>query len=106
MSSAITYTPAEKPKIDRQKTCPLLLRVFFQVGAHHRETDFAEKGREPTDEMQIYTWKDATLREIATLIQSVNEKAKSRDAALNFKLVFPDREGRTEWSRWGECTRS
>lgn len=30
--------------------------------------DFAVRGKEPKDEVQIYTWKDATLRELTDLV--------------------------------------
>ncbi|XP_060674252.1 uncharacterized protein LOC107430153 isoform X2 [Ziziphus jujuba] len=53
--------------VDREKTCPLLLRVFTKLGGHHSEEDFAVRGKEPKDEVQIYTWKDATLRELTDL---------------------------------------
>jgi histone deacetylase complex subunit SAP18 len=44
------------------QVCPLLLRVFPRLGAHHQLEDFARRGEEPKDEVQIYTWMDATLR--------------------------------------------
>lgn len=31
--------------------------------------DFAVRGKEPKDEVQIYTWKDATLRELTELVR-------------------------------------
>ncbi|XBI70120.1 hypothetical protein VPH35_064684 [Triticum aestivum] len=55
--------PRPEP-IDREKTCPLLLRVFTKVGGHHLNEEFSERGKEPKDEVQIYTWKDATLQEL------------------------------------------
>jgi len=30
--------------------------------------DFSVRGKEPKDEVQIYTWKDATLRELTDLV--------------------------------------
>ncbi|KAG8584791.1 hypothetical protein GDO81_004766 [Engystomops pustulosus] len=45
----------EKP-IDREKTCPLLLRVFTtNNGRHHRMDEFS-RGNVPSSELQIYTW--------------------------------------------------
>ncbi|KAK9123809.1 hypothetical protein Sjap_013411 [Stephania japonica] len=32
------------------------------MGGHHTKEDFAVRGKEPKYEVQIYTWKDATLR--------------------------------------------
>ena len=50
--------------VDREKTCPLLLRVFTKIGSPHSKEDFAVRGKEPKDEVQVYTWKVATLREL------------------------------------------
>lgn len=41
---------------------------LFQIGSHHTAEDFAVRGKEPKDEVQIYTWKDATLRELTDLV--------------------------------------
>ncbi len=42
--------------------CPLLLRVFTKLGSHHHLEDFGKRGQESKDEVQMYTWMDATLR--------------------------------------------
>ncbi|URD92442.1 histone deacetylase complex subunit [Musa troglodytarum] len=80
--------------IDREKTCPLLLRVFTKIGGHHPAEDFAVRGKEPKDEVQIYTWKDATLRELTDLVKEVSQEARKRDAKLSFAFVYPDKNGR------------
>ncbi|KAA0049010.1 histone deacetylase complex subunit SAP18 [Cucumis melo var. makuwa] len=81
--------------VDREKTCPLLLRVFTKIGSHHFNEDFAVRGKEPRDEVQIYTWKDATLRELTDLVvKEVAPEARRRNAKLSFALVYPDRHGR------------
>ncbi|KAL8114263.1 hypothetical protein AgCh_021205 [Apium graveolens] len=80
--------------IDREKTCPLLLRVFTKVGAHHSNEDFSVRGKEPKDEVQIYTWKDATLRELTDLVKEVAPEARRRDATLSFAFVYPSKTGR------------
>jgi len=89
--------PPKKLEIDREKTCPLLLRVFAKIGSHHRVEEFAlaTRGKEPAeDEVQIYTWRDATLRELTDLIKEVNPAARKRDARLSFSFVFPDKYGK------------
>ncbi|KAL5540997.1 hypothetical protein UlMin_042570 [Ulmus minor] len=80
--------------VDREKTCPLLLRVFTKIGGHHTEEDFAVRGKEPKDEVQIYTWKDATLRELTDLVKEVAPEARKRNAKLSFAFVYPDKRGR------------
>ena len=44
------------------------LTNILQNGGHHTQEDFAVRGGEPKDEVQIYTWKDATLRELTDLV--------------------------------------
>ncbi|CAN4097417.1 unnamed protein product [Withania somnifera] len=80
--------------VDREKTCPLLLRVFTKVGGHHSDNEFAVRGKEPKDEVQIYTWMDATLRELTDLVKEVAPEARRRDATLSFAFVYPDKRGR------------
>lgn len=89
--------PPPRPRfepVDREKTCPLLLRVFTKVGGHHTDEDFAIRGKEPKDEVQIYTWKDATLRELTDLVKEVAPEARRRNAKLSFAFVYPDKRGR------------
>jgi len=88
---------AAKPeeKIDRTKICPLFLRVFIRDGSHHETTDFAVRGEEPIeDSIIIYTWMDATLRELADLIQQVKSEARAPRLDLSFAFVYPDRCGK------------
>uniref|UniRef100_A0A3B3U3C8 Histone deacetylase complex subunit SAP18 n=2 Tax=Poecilia TaxID=8080 RepID=A0A3B3U3C8_9TELE len=67
----------EKP-IDREKTCPLLLRVFTtNSGRHHRSDEFA-RGNVPSSELQIYTWMDATLKELTSLVKEVYPEARKK----------------------------
>jgi len=81
--------------VDREKTCPLYLRIYHRVGGHHRVEDFDRRGREPTqDEIAIYTWKDASLRELTELLMSAVPAAKARTARFAFGFVYPDKMGR------------
>ncbi|KAG2246824.1 hypothetical protein Bca52824_086452 [Brassica carinata] len=51
------------------------LRLWFfsrtlkrsQTGGHHCKEDYAVRGKEPKDRVQIYTWKDANLCELTYL---------------------------------------
>jgi len=80
-------------EVNREKVCPLLLRVFPRVGSHHRAEDYQRK--EPVDdEVQIYTWRDASLRELTELIKEVNPAARRREARLSFAFVYPDKRGK------------
>lgn len=75
--------------IDREKTCPLLLRVFCNTGRHCPVTDYA-RGSTPSNELQIYTWLDATLKELTSLVKEVNIDARLKGTFFDFAIVFPD----------------
>jgi histone deacetylase complex subunit SAP18 len=59
-----------------------------------RAADFANAGKEPAGEVQIYTWKDATLRELTELVKGVNSASTHRSARLSFAFVYPDKTGK------------
>ncbi|XP_045499050.1 histone deacetylase complex subunit SAP18 [Colias croceus] len=80
--------PAEKP-VDREKTCPLLLRVFCSTGRHNSPSDYA-RGGVPQNELQIYTWMDATLRELTSLVKEVNPETRRKGTYFDFAIVYPD----------------
>eukprot|EP00850_Spirogloea_muscicola_P024100 SM000441S16124 [mRNA] locus=s441:21619:22789:- [translate_table: standard] len=63
-------------------------------GGHHAIEEFAVRGKEPKEEVQIYTWKDASLRELTELVKEVASVARRREARLSFAFVYPDRRGR------------
>lgn len=79
----------EKPSIDREKTCPLLLRVFCNQGRHHRLDEYSRTAL-PSNELQVYTWKDATLKELMSLVKEVNPDTRRRGTMFDFAIVFPD----------------
>merc|ERR1719401_2074897 len=82
-------------QLDRSKTCPFLLRVFHKIGSHHGLEAFAVRGKEPVDdELQVYTWPDVSLRELADLIKDVAPEARTPSAKLHFRLIYPDKAGR------------
>nr|CAD7193798.1 unnamed protein product [Timema douglasi] len=70
-------------------TCPLLLRVFCNTGRHHNIMDY-NRGNVPANELQIYTWMDATLREITSLVKEVNPDSRRKGTYFDFSLVSPD----------------
>ena len=51
-------------KVDREKTCPFLVRVFHKEEGPHRVEEF-DGGKVPGEEVQIYSWMDANLRELS-----------------------------------------
>ncbi|GAB4813144.1 hypothetical protein N2152v2_000190 [Parachlorella kessleri] len=101
LKSAVLVAPAEPP-VDREKVCPLLLRVFTKLGSHHHLEDFGKRGQEPKDEVQMYTWMDATLRELCDLVKEVQPAARRPSARLSFSFVYPDRRGRNVMRNVGQ----
>lgn len=95
--------------VDREKTCPLLLRVFPKKGGHHKLDEYAKRGSEPDSELQIYTWPDATLRELTELIKDVRKDACHRQVRLSFSFVYPDKRGQNVMKEvgvvWAEPSR-
>uniref|UniRef100_A0A0A9ZFE3 18 kDa Sin3-associated polypeptide n=1 Tax=Lygus hesperus TaxID=30085 RepID=A0A0A9ZFE3_LYGHE len=87
LESFVRVEDHDKP-VDREKTCPLLLRLFVCTGRHNSPNDFRGVNL-PSNELQIYTWLDATLREITGLIKEVNEEARARGTMFDFSLVYP-----------------
>merc|ERR1739848_97928 len=61
------------------------LRAFCQVGRHHRPDEFQR--RTPSNELQIYTWKDATLKELMNLVKEVNPEARRKGTYFDFAIV-------------------
>ncbi|EIN11038.1 hypothetical protein PUNSTDRAFT_85555 [Punctularia strigosozonata HHB-11173 SS5] len=59
-----------KPVVDRGKTAPFLIRTFIKIGGFHRLQLFEDGALPTTDEQQIFTWKDATLREVLTTLRN------------------------------------
>ncbi|KAH9406228.1 Histone deacetylase complex subunit sap18 [Tyrophagus putrescentiae] len=81
--------------VDREKKCPLLLRVFIHNhGRHHNLNEFA-RGNVPSKEVQIYTWMDATLMEQTALVKEVNQECRKPGSRFDFALVFPDSRANT-----------
>jgi len=46
----------QKLVVDREKTVPFLLRMFYRLNHHHRVDDFTPEHLPTEDEVQIYTW--------------------------------------------------
>lgn len=71
------------------QTCPLLLRVFCSTGRHHSPSEF-QHGNVPSNELQIYTWQDATLRELTALVRDVNPETRRKGTYFDFAFVSPE----------------
>ncbi|BGP18762.1 hypothetical protein JCM10213_004279 [Rhodosporidiobolus nylandii] len=83
--------PPRLPKVDREKTCPSLLRVFVKTGVHHQDSEFSTTHLPTQDEHQLYTWRDTTLREILLLLRDASPPLRTSPLArYSLRLVFWD----------------
>ncbi|KAF4601673.1 hypothetical protein EYR40_004872 [Pleurotus pulmonarius] len=77
----------------REKTAPFLIRAFIKIGNFHRLTLFDDGTLPTTDEQQLFTWKDATLREIVTTIRNTAPTVPEYRhplARFSFRTVYAD----------------
>jgi len=79
---------AKDNEIDREKVCPLLLRVFCANSRHNNLSDY-NRGKVPPNELQIYTWMDATLRELTSLVREVNPESRKKGTYFDFAVISP-----------------
>ena len=72
--------------VKRVEICPTLIRIFYQKDVHHTVADYAKEF--PSPEVYVYTWIDATLRELS---YPIIRSAKLTDVQeLSFQMVFPN----------------
>lgn len=68
----------------------MLLRVFCSSSGRHHSLSEYSHGNTPSNELQIYTWLDATLKELTMLVRDVNQETRKKGTYFDFALVFPD----------------
>jgi histone deacetylase complex subunit SAP18 len=84
--------------IDRQTTCPFLLKFCYRSGGFHTLSEFpVPTPSNPTphlpSHLQIYTWQSCTLRELAHLLTGALPSILPDPAVgtrLSFRLIYPD----------------
>ena len=89
------------PEINREKVCPFLLRVFYRENDYNSLEDFQNLTFPTNREFHIYTWMDATLREITMLIKEAISSGRKKDVQLIFSLIFPDSKGKLQRKELG-----
>lgn len=95
-------TPSGKPIVDREKTAPFLIRTFVKVGTFHRLSQFEDGPLPIADEQQIYTWKDATLREVLTTLRTIaphTTEYRHPLARYTFRAVYADAASRGRFAQ-------
>ncbi|KAL0576591.1 hypothetical protein V5O48_005384 [Marasmius crinis-equi] len=79
--------------ISRDKMAPFLIRTFVKIGGFHRLTLFEDGTLPTTDEQQLFTWKDATLREVLTTLRNTAPHVPEYRhplARFSFRTVYAD----------------
>ncbi|KAG6815938.1 hypothetical protein H0H87_010071 [Tephrocybe sp. NHM501043] len=74
-------------------TAPFLIRTFVKIGSFHRLTLFEDSTLPTTDEQQLFTWKDATLREVLTTLRNTAPHVPEYRhplARFSFRTVYAD----------------
>ncbi|KAI8839169.1 Sin3 associated polypeptide p18-domain-containing protein [Chytriomyces cf. hyalinus JEL632] len=77
----------ERRAVDREKTCPFLVRVYVKAAEHHSLADISA-GKAKEDEHHLHLWKDSTLREISHLLSSKMPELNDPEIRLTFKILF------------------
>ncbi len=91
-------------EINREKVCPFLLRVYYKENEFNSLDDM-NNGKFPTNrELHIYTWMDASLKELTILIKDVVDAARKNNSVLNFSFIFPDSKGRLQRKEIGSVS--
>ncbi|KAI9011515.1 Sin3 associated polypeptide p18-domain-containing protein [Gaertneriomyces semiglobifer] len=75
-----------RSKVDRAKSCPFLIRLFVRSVPEQKEISVDElerNGLPSTGEVFLHTWKDASLRELASLLPQ--ELSQNPNARFHFR---------------------
>jgi len=91
-----------KPVVDREKTAPFLIRMFIKIGGFHRIALFEDGTLPTTDEQQIFTWKDATLREVLTTLRITapsSTEYRHPLAKYSFRALYADSANRGHFAQ-------
>ncbi|PUU80684.1 Sin3 associated polypeptide p18-domain-containing protein [Tuber borchii] len=92
MSAAppLTTAPTTAPvKVDRRRTTPFLLKLFYRQGGFHRLDDFHAHSQ-PREHVTIYTWRDCTLNELSMLLSQALPGVCPPRSRCGFRLIFAD----------------
>jgi histone deacetylase complex subunit SAP18 len=82
-------------EVDRMKTTPFLLRCFWRLHRNNGLNAYrmAGQGMLPKAEVQIYTWLDASLKELSELLKDAIPGAADPGAILIIMTVGIDQRG-------------
>lgn len=62
---------------------------------HHSVVEYRKVSQDiyPPQEVQIYTWPDATLREITELLKDAIISMREPNSSISYHLIFIDKAG-------------
>lgn len=85
----------KQPTINREKLCPFLIRVYYRDNEYNQIEFFSKTPKIASDrEVHIYTWMDATLRELTDLLKDVIPSADAPESTLSFSAISINQNGR------------
>lgn len=84
---------ASSSTINRKETCPILIRLSYSTNGKHHSLSKYDRGRFPENELQINTWIDCSLRELAEEVRDACPMARKRGTRLHFAAIYPDQHG-------------
>ena len=91
-SSSSSSLPNNDFFVDREKTCPFLLRIFYKINGYNALSTFT--GNEFPPELDIYTWEDADLKELAKKIHSaLKDTVLGMYDLYKFSRIYYDSKG-------------
>ena len=78
--------------VDREKTCPFLLRIFYKVNSFNSLNSF--RGQKFPSELNIYTWEDADLDELTKFIHlALKDTVLGEYDFYKFSRIYYDSKG-------------
>eukprot|EP01117_Protostelium_nocturnum_P016688 TRINITY_DN6670_c0_g1_i1.p1 TRINITY_DN6670_c0_g1~~TRINITY_DN6670_c0_g1_i1.p1 ORF type:complete len:196 (+),score=62.79 TRINITY_DN6670_c0_g1_i1:48-635(+) len=81
-------------RIDRNRTCPSLIRVLIKENEEFKSEEFKSATRpETTRERHIHHWLDASLREIVQFLWGDEPKLKEEGIHLHISTLYIDYRG-------------
>ena len=78
--------------VNREKVCPFLLRVFYKINGNNNMSDI--EGDKIIPELNLYTWEDANLKELAKFIHdALKETMLGMYDLYQFSRIHYDSDG-------------
>ena len=91
-SSESSYSNDDVFFVDREKTCPFLLRIFYKVNSFNSLNLFRDE-KFPS-ELNIYTWEDADLDELTKFIHlALKDTVLGKYDLYKFSRIYYDSKG-------------